>query len=699
MPQKTYFLVGLPEEKHWSKLINRQVKDGQFWLMLTLVGESVFSVGKELVQVFTDQDPQTPAELYQLVTKLQQIALDNKVKLSLAAVFLDQKHTLTFFSLNSLVGLKRYQKEPKWLFGQPKNEILALTGKQKLGDLVFLASCDFKDFKPELVNLLIKHHRSKELLTQLQSLLDREKLFASAALTIVDLGSLVQPAKSSQEKEFKSPAANVQVTSKPKTNHWVDNLKQLGQLGLVYLGQLSRYLETLFKKLATLLRLQLAALFAWFKQMRSRKQTFRKLNLDDKTESETESVVDIDELLNPSEAKKDNSLSQPRKIKLQSTYSDKPAKKKFKLHLNFKNKRLLGGVVLALALALVIGVVGAWWFKLNQRKQAISQTLAPYEEKLTQLQATDEANLPQTRDQANQLLENLKVIKTKYPQNSLEAKQIDEQIAAVEAFLASISGKKELQALPVYLDVSKFAADFVISDATTSESKLWLLDKTKKALIIYDDQVKQTHQQALISLDEIKDMASFNQKILLLDNGVYTLEADPTANPTNLIASDDFIAGASLIDSFNEYVYVYNSTKANIYRYGPEFDKEPKPWLKTILGGEYNQVTSWAIDGDIWLATKTGRVNRYQAGKRTAFELKGLESPIDGPVYLTTTTDLDNLYVLVPNQDRVIEFDKKGNFIKEVKNYVLGSATGLVYDSDQNQVLAISGSIVYLVPF
>ncbi len=369
-----------------------------------------------------------------------------------------------------------------------------------------------------------------------------------------------------------------------------------------------------------------------------------------------------------------------------------------KVSRKLRNKKIILGLLIFF-LALVSGLFFNRQLRLSNEKKQMTQVLRPFEQQLEQLKSAKTDQLLTTRQQTLALVDQLKILKTKYEDNARDLVLIERDLKQAETFLQSISGKKEIQSLPVYLDLSRFTADFVISKAAMQGDKLWLLDRQKKSLILYDQQTKKFVQKPLISLGSVKDLTVEDDRLLLLDHGIYSLIAQPGSNLVSLIKEDNINQTANLIAAFNRSIYIFSPTKDNIYHYSSDPTQPAKPWLKAILGGDSAQVVSWAIDGTIWLSTKSGQVNHYRSGRKIDFQLTGLEKKIKGPVYLTTSSQIKQLYLLVPEQNRVIAVDKQGHFIKEVKNFVLGSATQLIYDSKRKQVLAVSGAMIYQIPF
>ena len=649
-------------------------------------------MGKELVEVLKQAQVVDEAALYQVLLKLQNVALDNQVRLSLAGAFLSLKRW-TFFSLNALVGIKRRDKPLKWVLSQLKPEPNSLVGVQKDGDLVFFATGQLAQDSGLVQSVLTQSRFKSRALAIIYAQIRKRDWFVSDGLVVIDFDKQLVPLDFSVKAQVGSTLKPPPLV-KPKSGLPLKNsVKAL-------LGVVLTRLALGFKAFSGWFWLVFVRLYQGFKTWLNLKQASG-VTVDNGVISQAGQAikaVKFSELI--ARSKQVGQLGQvsklPRRLELEPE-SKVGVGSRFR-GVRLRSRRLLFSLFMVLlGILLVGGLFFFWQSKKNRREQAIKQQLAPYQTQLRQLQAADRTLLPKTRAEAKKLLEKLKALQAGYPANSLEAKLVQEQIQVANAFLERVASSKELKSLPIYLDISSFSVDFVISDAVFVANKLYLLDKTKKLLLVFDPASSQTDQFALVSLDKIKDLATYKAQALLLDNGVYRFD-QAAAEPKSLIAASELVNTSTLVAAYEDFVYLYNPDEANIFRFGPELDKKPKTWLKTVLGGKYNQVASWVIDGDIWIGGQDGLISRYRAGRRLDFKLKGLPEPLAGPVYLATTTDISKLYVLAPEQDRVIEFNKDGNFIKEVKNFVLGSAIGLVYEQKTNQVLAVSGSLVYKVP-
>jgi DNA-binding beta-propeller fold protein YncE len=110
---------------------------------------------------------------------------------------------------------------------------------------------------------------------------------------------------------------------------------------------------------------------------------------------------------------------------------------------------------------------------------------------------------------------------------------------------------------------------------------------------------------------------------------------------------------------------------------------------------DFSQITSMAVDGDLWLGTKTGQVLKYTSGQPIAWNPAGLQTPLSTAVLIDTSETLTQLYVLEPAKQRLIVFDKSGQFLKELKSPTLASVTTFAVNESLKKAFLVSGSIVY----
>jgi hypothetical protein len=126
------------------------------------------------------------------------------------------------------------------------------------------------------------------------------------------------------------------------------------------------------------------------------------------------------------------------------------------------------------------------------------------------------------------------------------------------------------------------------------------------------------------------------------------------------------------IDSFGGNIYLLDAKKAQILRYTPTatgYTAEGAPYFPANAQPVLSKAVDMAIDGDIWVLNDNGTVMRFRAGVPVPFELAPLPTPLKNPVAIYTRTGVDSLYVADAGNQRIIEYDKTGKYVRQFKPY------------------------------
>ena len=218
-----------------------------------------------------------------------------------------------------------------------------------------------------------------------------------------------------------------------------------------------------------------------------------------------------------------------------------------------------------------------------------------------------------------------------------------------------------------------------------------------------DTTTKQTTLLPLGDLPNLKDFTVSDKYMYLLGGGISSFTLGSNTASKLLKSSDLDTEPSTLIRSYGDYLYLLNPDKRNIFRYLVDTQNQsvssPAAWLKPEEKFDLTTVQSMAIDGDVWLTTKTGEIKRFTAGKAVNWTINGLKETFNSPLKLFTQDSLQNIYVLEPQQNRVVVINKNGDFIKEVRSSTLASASDLVADESTRTVYVLSGSLVFNIQF
>lgn len=174
----------------------------------------------------------------------------------------------------------------------------------------------------------------------------------------------------------------------------------------------------------------------------------------------------------------------------------------------------------------------------------------------------------------------------------------------------------------------------LMTSATPAQNKVMLVAIAKDAILSYDPEGKQWSASAVDDANkwgDLRAIASFGSNIYLLDaqnNQIYRYSANASG---------------------------YTNKAVNY------FAANAQPVLRKAV--------DLAIDGDVWVLNDNGTVQRFRSGTAIPFELGVLPTPLKNPVAIFTRPEVDSLYIADAGNQRIVEFDKNGKFVRQFKPY------------------------------
>lgn len=126
------------------------------------------------------------------------------------------------------------------------------------------------------------------------------------------------------------------------------------------------------------------------------------------------------------------------------------------------------------------------------------------------------------------------------------------------------------------------------------------------------------------------------------------------------------------LDSFGANIYLLDGKNNQIYRYTPTatgYTTEGAPYFPSNAQPVLNKAVDMAIDGDIWVLNDNGTVLRFRGGVAVPFQLGAIPTPLKDPTAIYTRTGVDSLYISDSGNQRIIEFDKNGKFVRQFKPF------------------------------
>ncbi|MDX1521350.1 MAG: hypothetical protein R3264_06965, partial [Anaerolineae bacterium] len=160
---------------------------------------------------------------------------------------------------------------------------------------------------------------------------------------------------------------------------------------------------------------------------------------------------------------------------------------------------------------------------------------------------------------------------------------------------------------------------------------------------------------------------------LVVLTGAGLLEYNPNWGITGatLTGQESLVTPVAVSSYFGNF-YVLDAQANRLLRYLPTADgysTPPEDYFPADLPVNLAGAVDLAIDGAIYVLFDDGRISKFQGGQPVNFNVTGLDRPLSNPVSIFTAPDEDvqYLYVADAGNQRIVQFEKDGRFIRQFK--------------------------------
>jgi len=352
---------------------------------------------------------------------------------------------------------------------------------------------------------------------------------------------------------------------------------------------------------------------------------------------------------------------------------------------NPKSTRNLMSVAFILLILLGVSV----FFGMRQRqKMGVSGQTYQLIEQIKSKQEEAQGLLSLNPAKSKQLLQEAKALVDQANDIDLKNPEFLATKESLETLMNSVLQEYEING-EAFFDLEIIKKDARGDDLAFWQDYLIVLDKSKETL--YQIEIESQKSEILAGgqdLQKAQVLTGFeNQLYVGSPDGIFEVDQHP-----DLIIEED--QDLSMIDlvAFAGNLYLLDSN--GIWKY-PAIETgfgNQQTWLDQDQ--DFGNALQMAIDGSVWVLFKNGEVSRFTQGSKDAFRLSGLNKPLGGNLSFYTDADLDDLYLLDTDNQRLVVFDKSGEFKSDYHWDQLGQATSLIVLPDK-RVFCLLGSKVY----
>lgn len=231
-----------------------------------------------------------------------------------------------------------------------------------------------------------------------------------------------------------------------------------------------------------------------------------------------------------------------------------------------------------------------------------------------------------------------------------------------------------------------------------SKNKIYSADNANKAIYAIDisKNIATEINTASATISGLKFTAVDKNENIYFINGSDILSLNKNEELKNLpLAGAPSAQNAAALASFNNMLYLADSSSGQIYRYKIQNNKlsNPSSWLNSPT--DLKKLASFDIDGSVYLLFNDGRLAKYLTGSEESFKLDAIIPALENPEKIVVSQDLDRIYILEKAKNRIAVFDKSGKFISQYLADNLTSLKDFALDEKTKTIYLLNNTSVY----
>jgi len=348
---------------------------------------------------------------------------------------------------------------------------------------------------------------------------------------------------------------------------------------------------------------------------------------------------------------------------------------------------ILGGVVIAVLIILAV-VGGIYRVKKTQAieyETKKEQVMLLVEEARTTVESNPE-RAKVLLAQARETMENY-AKETGVEKYKIEAEKMLKNLETEEGSLLKVSGASLVTTVELNVLEEGLTANYMVSDGNGS-AYFWSTKSNKLVGVNLKDKSKLEVESE--EGRQIERFAVANDKYVGVTNqGILEITKD---SQKIVVERDELWGTIGQIGLFGSNIYLLDLGNSEIWKYSAleEGFAERKRWLAAGIVLDLTKVIDWVVDGDVWLLTSSGKLERYSRGAPTKYEIAGFPSVVEtgrfvDPVAVVVEEEM--VYVLERGAKRVVTFDINGKYLGQQVADDLGRADDLVVYEGKGYVL------------
>jgi hypothetical protein len=246
----------------------------------------------------------------------------------------------------------------------------------------------------------------------------------------------------------------------------------------------------------------------------------------------------------------------------------------------------------------------------------------------------------------------------------------------------------------LFIDLSLLTDDFSGEKVAFSDGEAYILDsKSKKIISVASENKKSKVFAGPSKLGNVKDIAAYFGRVFTLnDDGIYEI-----SETGKKVINKDW-GDEALIYAYGSNIYVLDKSNSDILRFvgiASGFASKQK-WLTTTSTNSFSSISTWTIDGSVWLLDSGGQILRYSLGNKIGYIPKGI--PFKGEAkYIYTNEETQSVYLVFPEDKAIVVLNKDGDYQAEYVSDKIQDTKGFVVSEKDKKIIILTGDKLYSI--
>ncbi len=361
--------------------------------------------------------------------------------------------------------------------------------------------------------------------------------------------------------------------------------------------------------------------------------------------------------------------------------------------VTFKKLGIIAAILISIGLFATISI-----YQVRQKIQTENQlnnAIAETRQSLDTAEQQKESNREEAKVRLQSAKDSLQKAAAIQPENS-EVKSLTARLSQVES---AIYRSTPLNNWQTFLSLDLVRPGFNSQKMSYSVGKILLLDESQKSL--FQIEIETKNNQLIAGQTQLGDarFASLNGDFAFVyssDKGLLRIET-PNRQITTVAAPDTEWGEITDVFGFSSNVYLLDAKKNQIWKYVPTASSysDKQIYLKDNQGLDFSNAKQLFIDFSVWVLKDAPEIIRFTAGERDFYSVGGVDVPLSQVESIFAPEEEDILFILDPQNKRVITTKKNGEYISQYTADLFAAATDLIYDEESKTLYVLENGKIH----